>query len=172
MIDAEFCHVMSCYNRWQNKSLYREADKLTADARDADRGAFFGSIHATLAHVLWGDRIWMSRFDGWAAPTGGVAETGDWATLMSRRRSTDDEICLWTKQLNQNALEGDLVWHSPMINAEVQKPKWVLVQHFFNHQTHHRGQVHAMITAAGGVPDATDLGFIPGDVYDFYNEQS
>lgn len=163
MIDPEFCQMMARYNLWQNQSLYREAGRLSDDDRRADRGAFFGSIHATLGHILWGDRIWMSRLDGWKRPTGRMADSMGigWRDLSARRKSADQEIQLWAKQMKPFDLDGDLVWYSGVLNAEVQKPKWMLIQHFFNHQTHHRGQVHAMITAAGGTPDPTDLPFMP-----------
>ena len=63
-----------------------------------------------------------------------------------------------------NGWPGDLSWFSGALQADVSKPMWMLVSHFFNHQTHHRGQVHAMLTSAGAKPDDTDL-FIMPDPY-------
>jgi hypothetical protein len=62
MIDLAYVQRMARYNRWQNQSLYGVADALSEDERRRERGAFFGSIHKTLSHLLWADRIWMSRF--------------------------------------------------------------------------------------------------------------
>src|SRR4029450_9880640 len=70
MIDAAYVQRMARYNRWQNESLYGAAGTLSDAERRRARGAFFGSIHATLNHVLWGDRIWMSRLAGTAKPEG------------------------------------------------------------------------------------------------------
>lgn len=161
MITAAYCRTMARYNAWQNENLYGAADTLDEAARRADRGAFFGSIHGTLSHLLWGDRIWMSRFDGWAAPAGGIAGSrdfgGDWDAMMARRREADTAISDWARRLDDAGLEGDLSWYSGALQRDVQKPTALLVMHFFNHQTHHRGQVHAMLTAAGARPDDTDL---------------
>ncbi|MBT4428135.1 MAG: damage-inducible protein DinB, partial [Rhodospirillaceae bacterium] len=64
MISPDYVRTMATYNRWQNGSLYDAANTLSDDERKQARGAFFGSIHATLNHILWGDQIWMSRFTG------------------------------------------------------------------------------------------------------------
>src|SRR5690606_4695511 len=64
MITPEYARLFARYNCWQNKSLYDAASALSDDERKAKRGAFFGSIHATLNHLLWGDQIWMSRLAG------------------------------------------------------------------------------------------------------------
>lgn len=167
MIDAAFCRTMARYNRWQNNSLAAAADKLSDEERGRDRGAFFGSIAGTLNHLLWGDTIWMSRLDGWAPPAGGIAEsprlTADWGAWKAARRDADARIADWADRLADADLQGELAWFSRALGREVEKPKWLCVQHFFNHQTHHRGQVHAMITAAGGRPDDTDLFIMPDD---------
>jgi uncharacterized damage-inducible protein DinB len=70
MIDAAYVQRMARYNRWQNENLYGAADALSDAERQRTRGAFFGSIHATLNHLLWGDRIWMSRLAGTPRPEG------------------------------------------------------------------------------------------------------
>lgn len=166
MITPAHAQLMAAYNRWQNASIYGAASSLTDEARRADRGAFFGSIHETLSHVVWGDRIWLSRFTDHPAPEGGIpTSTGlyaDWDALRAARAETDDVIDRWTGALRPADLEGDLTWFSGAVGREVTKPKWVLATHFFNHQTHHRGQVHAMLTAGGATPEDTDIPFMPG----------
>ncbi|MCG6902787.1 MAG: DinB family protein [Rhodobacter sp.] len=165
MIDAAFCQRMARYNRWQNNSLVREADLLDEDVRAMNRGAFFGSISATLNHLLWGDTIWMSRFDGWEKPATGIPQsplfTPDWAAFKTARSAADARIIAWAQGLADADLHGDLAWYSGAIGADVVKPRWLCIQHFFNHQTHHRGQIHAMLTAAGGTPGDTDLFLMP-----------
>jgi uncharacterized damage-inducible protein DinB len=81
----------------------------------------------------------------------------DWVDLKARRVAVDRVILDWANGMTPEWLEGDLLWYSGAMKADVAKPKWLTVTHFFNHQTHHRGQVHAMLTAAGAKPDDTDL---------------
>jgi len=68
MISASFVRTMTAYNAEMNRGLYAAAGRLTGTQRRAGRGAFFKSIHGTLDHLPWGDRTWMSRFDGWPKP--------------------------------------------------------------------------------------------------------
>ena len=75
MIDRAYVQRMARYNRWQNENLYGVADRLSAEERRRERGAFFGSIHKTLSHLLWGDRIWMSRFTDVPKPQAGIPES-------------------------------------------------------------------------------------------------
>src|SRR5262249_6671309 len=128
------------------------------------RGAFFGSIENTLNHLLWGDRIWMSRFAGTPKPPGGIPQSvslyGDWGTLKSARADFDRTIIDWADAVQPEWLAGDMTYFSGAIGREVTAPRWVLVTHLFNHQTHHRGQVHCLLTPAGGRPSDTDLPFL------------
>ncbi len=166
MIDAEYARAMARYNAWQNRSLYREAGRLTDEQRRQDRGVFFRSLHGTLAHILWGDMMWMSRFDGWEKPSAGPADGEtwlDWEALKIERVEADRRISQWAGRLDSEALAGLLAWHSGVLGRDVSKPKWITVAHFFNHQTHHRGQAHAILTGFGMKPDATDLVFMPDD---------
>ena len=161
MIDAAYILCMARYNRWQNESLYRVADGLTDDARRLMRGAFFGSIHRTLNHILWGDMIWMSRFAKTDKPQAGMSGSAElhaeWRDLVAARKAFDDTIENWAEKLDPSWPEGNLTWFSVITQTERSMPRWVLVTNMFNHQTHHRGQVHAMLTQAGGKPDDTDL---------------
>jgi uncharacterized damage-inducible protein DinB len=165
MIDVAYVERMARYNRWQNENLYGAADGLTDEGRRHERGAWFGSIHKTLSHILWADRIWMSRFSDTPAPPGGipgsVALYPEWAGLKRERTAFDETIVAWAGRIDPAWLGGDLTWFSNAIQSEVTRPKWQLVTHFFNHQTHHRGQVHAMLTQAGAKPGDTDLFLLP-----------
>ena len=165
MIDVGYVQRMARYNRWQNENLYGGANALSDAERQRTRGAFFGSIHATLNHLLWGDRIWMSRLAGTPRPQGGIPQSvslyADWNDLKRERAAFDTVIVDWADQLEDASLAGELTWFSGAIKAEVRKPKWLLVTHMFNHQTHHRGQVHCMLTQAGSKPGDTDLPLMP-----------
>ncbi len=165
MIDVAYVQRMTRYNRWQNENLYGVADRLSDDERRREHGVFFGSIHKTLSHLLWGDRVWMSRFANWPKPDGGIPASvslfSDWDNLKHERTTTDGALVDWSDKLDASWVAGDMTWFSGAINREVTKPTWQLVTHFFNHQTHHRGQVHAMLTQAGGKPHDTDLFVMP-----------
>lgn len=167
MIGTEHVQLMAAYNRWQNKSIFDAADSLSDAERREDLGAFFGSIEATLNHILWADRLWMSRFAGWPAPNvpdipSSTGEINGWADLKTQRAALDARIIEWTQGLSAQDLSGDLSWYSGAMSRDITKPFWILLTHFFNHQTHHRGQAHAMLTSKGATPDDTDIPFMPG----------
>ena len=167
MISNEFVKTMARYNQWQNGSIFGAADGLSDKARKLDRGAFFGSIHRTLCHLYWGDCLWTSRFAGFAAPAmvTSAAETADiiadWNELRDRRAQCDAQIIGWADGLNNGEIIGDITWYAVTADKEFTKSLADVLVGFFNHQTHHRGQVHAMITAAGGKPDDTDFILMP-----------
>jgi uncharacterized damage-inducible protein DinB len=165
MIDTAYVRRMARYNRWQNANLYGVADTLTDEERRRERGAFFGSVHKTLSHLLWADQIWMSRFTNGPRPQAGIPESvslyPDWDGLKRERVSFDETMITWADRLDPAGLDANLTWFSGGVMREITKPRWVLVTHMFNHQTHHRGQVHCMLTQAGGKPHATDLPALP-----------
>ncbi len=166
MISPDYVRLMARYNAWQNGSIYGAADRLTPAQRQEDRGAFFGSIQATLAHLLWADQMWMMRLCGTPAPRAGTIPEStraypDWQELRADRQDCDDALSRWAAGLDATALAGDYSWHSASAGATLTRPRWLLVTHMFNHQTHHHGQVHALLTAFGVQPAATDIPFLP-----------
>jgi uncharacterized damage-inducible protein DinB len=165
MIAPAYIQRMARYNRWQNANLYGVADSLSAAERTRHRGAFFDSIHNTLSHLLWADRTWMSRFTNQPRPEGGIAESvalyTDWHDLKTERASFDLAIIDWADGVDASWLATDQTYYSGGARRNVTRPRWLLVTHMFNHQTHHRGQVHCMLTQAGGKPHDTDLPLTP-----------
>ena len=166
MISPSYVQMMASYNVWQNKSLYGAADRMTDAARRKVRGAFFGSIHQTLNHILWADHLWLNRLGDFDPPARdgvpqSVAMHDDWPQLNAARRATDQTIIDWAASMRQSDLDGNFTWWSGGVDGDMSKPRGLLVTHMFNHQTHHRGQVHAMLTAAGEKPDDTDIPFMP-----------
>lgn len=162
MITTDYAATMARYNRWQNRSLVAAASSLSDAARWQDRGAFFRSIAETLNHILWDDRVWLARLRGAQAE---AAEIGarhpyteapeDWAEFTAARAALDDEILHWAEGLTPEDLAGVTSWQRGP--EQVETPFAFNVVHLFNHQAHHRGQVHAMLTAAGATPEPTDL---------------
>jgi uncharacterized damage-inducible protein DinB len=165
MIDGAYVERMARYNRWQNENLYSAADRLSEIERCRERRAFWGSIHNTLNHLLWGDRMWMSRLTGSPRPSVGIADSGslyaDWTALKAERIRFDQTIIDWADAIAPSWLAAEMTCYSLPVQRDVTQPHWVLVTHLFNHQTHHRGQVHCMLTQAGERPSDTDLPFMP-----------
>ncbi len=166
MIDASYVRLMARYNAWQNTQLSPVVEAMPEAELTADRGAFFGSIFATLNHLLWADRMWMSRFDAaFTPPEGGIRESVELTPTISvwsaERFRMDGRIRLWADDLDTVGLRGNLTWYSGAAGREMKKPMALCVTHFLNHQTHHRGQVHAMLTAAGQAAPVSDLFLMP-----------
>ena len=161
VINPAFVQIMAAYNAEMNRRVYAAAHRLSDQQRRLDRGAFWGSIHGTLCHLLWGDQTWMSRFDGWPKPTGTIKESAtlipDFDELRQARVDADGRILTWASRVPESWLLEDHAWFSGAAGREMRAPRSLLVTHFFNHQTHHRGQAHAMITAAGEQTGDTDL---------------
>ncbi|MFK7763129.1 MAG: DinB family protein [Roseobacter sp.] len=168
MIDPRYAQTMARYNIWQNTQLVPMLAAMTADELAADRGAFFGGLLATANHLLWGDTLWMSRFD--STISGPACAAADHTRLHDSlsgwtedRRRMDKEIMRWADALTPADLAEDMTWFSAMKPGEMSSPISTAVVHFFNHQTHHRGQIHAMLTAAGRNAPVSDLAFMPKD---------
>ena len=167
MINPGYVLTMARYNAWQNKQLMAAMAGMTEDALRMERGAFFGSILATANHILWGDAMWMARFQGMEPPAVPIAESvalhPTRAAWSAERFRMDGRILLWAEKIHALDLVGDLTWYSGVMGRQVTKPKGALITHMFNHQTHHRGQIHAMLTAAGVKAPVSDLFFMPED---------
>jgi len=161
VITPAHARAMAAYNAEMNRRLYAAAATLTDAQRREEAGAFFGSIHGTLCHLLWGDRVWMSRFAGWDRPAGGIADSprlvAEWAALSEARVEADAAMLTWARGLTPADLDGDLTWFSGATGREMRRPRWLLITHMSNHQTHHRGQAHALLTRFGAKTLDTDL---------------
>lgn len=166
MITPQLVQILSDYNTWQNASVFGAADALSADERSKPRGAFWGSIEGTLNHLLWGDRMIFSRVGRGAPPEKQIADSvhegGDWISLKRARNDQDAIIATWAATVTQSDLDTSLTYVSAVTGAELTRNIGLMTVHMFNHQTHHRGQVHAMLTAAGAAPEDTDLPLMPG----------
>ncbi len=165
MMTGEWVVMMARYNRWQNENLYGAADGLEDAVRRQEAGGWFGSIFGTLNHILWADRFWMHRLTGSPKPVCGfeqsVSECEDWEALRRARVAMDGAIVAWAEAITPAQLRGEYSWTSSRGEAR-SKPMGLVVTHVFNHQTHHRGQVHGLLTRFGVRPGDTDLFFMPG----------
>lgn len=155
--------VLARYNRWMNEKLYAVAVELADADRKRDQGAFFGSLHGTLNHLLFGDRIWLRRFgvdDAGELRTGSAAYGhdlyDDFAELRRERVKTDLVFDRWAKSLTDEALAAPLRY-SNQSGKSFEHPLHYAAQHLFNHQTHHRGQVTTLLMQLGRDPGVTDM---------------
>lgn len=165
MIDPGYARAFARYNRWMNRNLFDCAARLTDEQRKEDVGAFFRSIHGTLNHLLLGDGIWMGRFEGpvFVPKTKSLAEElhADFGGLRRAREAMDARIGEWAARLSQETLASELRYTSIVNPAPRTMPMWLAVTHFFNHQTHHRGQVTTLLMQRGIDPGVTDLMWLP-----------
>ncbi|MFL4468766.1 DinB family protein [Tateyamaria armeniaca] len=169
MIEKKYAQTMARYDRWQNQSLVAAADKLTDAERWEKRGAFFGSIAETLNHILWDHRIWLARQRGDSATAREIGPNHpytdaprDWSDYKRQRAELDDEIRTWCDGLTDADMSRDVQWMRG--DMAVETGFGFNLVHMFNHATHHRGQVHAMLTGAGIDPGSTDLPMMPETV--------
>jgi uncharacterized damage-inducible protein DinB len=151
--------MFSRYNAWANERLYDAAAKLSDADYRADRGAFFKSMHGTLNHLLVADRIWMHRFTG-TEPTSGKLDAilyEDFSALREARRNEDARIVRFVDGLSIVDLDGNIRYRTITNPQDIEQPLAPALDHFFNHQTHHRGQAHGLLTAMTGDAPSFDL---------------
>lgn len=162
-MNAEYARTMARYNEWMNTRLYEAAATLSDDRRKEDMGAFFKSIHGTLNHLLLADRVWMGRFTGSPIAVTSLAQElhSDFEELRRQRAGTDRDIIAWAQELTEDVLAGDLSYTSIVNPQPRSSPMGIAVTHFFNHQTHHRGQLTTLLMQRGIDPGVTDLIWMP-----------
>jgi uncharacterized damage-inducible protein DinB len=159
------------YNHWFNERLYAACEQLSDDERKQERGAFFGSIHKTLNHLVWGDQLWLKRFAAQGVafpalgdnvldlPDGALHATvlhADWHALRAKREQLDAAIEQWLLHMSPD-FPLRIMRYSNSKGVAREHPAWQALTHFFNHQTHHRGQVTTLLKQAGVDPGMTDL---------------
>lgn len=155
----EHFEMFAAYNRWANGVLYAAAHELTEDELNRSQGAFFGSMIGTLNHLLSADRIWMKRFTGAGnAPT--ALDTilhPDLDGLEEARNAEDERIIAWVGGLSEEALANNFSYRPITKPEPVTQKLGSALSHFFNHQTHHRGQCHMILTSLGKPSLTLDL---------------
>lgn len=168
--------LMATYNQWMNAKLYEASSRLDNDALIADRGAFFGSVFATLNHVMVADTIWLKRFADHPAHFPALAPVHtlpfprslgqplyvDFAPLWDARTDMDNLIIRFVSETEAAHFDQPLHY----LNTQGEKfarPFGPLLQHFFNHQTHHRGQITTLLSQSGIDVGVTDLSALIGD---------
>ncbi len=143
--------MFAAYNHWANAAIYDAAKELTPEESGANKGAFFGSLVGTLNHLLCADRIWMRRFTGSGeAPAAlNVILHAEFEPLRNAREAEDARIIAWIDSLDDKVLGCNFTYVPVSTPEPVTQKLGSALFHFFNHQTHHRGQCHAILTALG-----------------------
>ena len=168
IVDQYRC--LARYNTWMNEKLYTLAATLDDETRKRDVGAFFRSLHGTLNHILWADRIWLWRFtrdreigesherDGTPIAIGMHDQMlyDDFDDLRRERARTDRHIEAWVAGFDAATLAAT-IRYSSLTGGTREHPLWMAVTHFFNHQTHHRGQATTLLMQLGHDPGVTDF---------------
>ena len=159
------------YNRWMNQRLYDACEALSDEERKRQRGAFFGSIHHTLTHLVLADKMWLHRFASQetrfgALPTAALALPEgsdytsdlhpDWQDLRQTRAALDEVIERWLAEMTPDFLTSTMTYANTK-GVQRAHPAWQAMTHFFNHQTHHRGQATTLLMQAGVDVGVTDL---------------
>lgn len=162
MYNQNYYETMAEYNHWMNQKLYAICANIPDQKRKENLGAFFQSIHGTLNHLLFGDRVWMGRFTEKPFP-GKIGQElyADFTELRQQREVTDQQILEWSKSLSPEWLSQSLQYTSGVDGKTRILPTWVLVTHMFNHETHHRGQLTTLLNQLGYDSGITDLPFLP-----------
>lgn len=147
------------YNEWANARLYAAVAELPDAEYRADHGAFFKSVHGTLNHLLVGDRVWMQRLTGEGdAPTSlDAILCDDLKSLRAARTEEDARIIAFVAGLSDADLARKVRYRTISRPAEIEQELGYALPHVFNHQTHHRGQVHGLLTRITGDAPSLDL---------------
>lgn len=150
--------LLAQYNALANQRLYAACAQLSSEALKQSRPAWFNSIHGTLNHILVGDRVWLSRFANQTMPSTGLDAIlyDDFAELHQARIAEDLRISTFAANLTAEFLSQSMTYcnNAGFTHTE---PLTLLVTHFFNHQTHHRGQIHNLLSQTTVKPPSLDL---------------
>lgn len=140
------------YNAWCNRRLYDAAARLSDTDYRARRGAFFSSVHGTLNHLMVGDRIWMQQFTGKGEvpPSLDAILYEDFHDLRAARLAEDARINDYVESLSEQDFAGTIRYRTFVNPANIEQDLAPALDHFFNHQTHHRGQAHALLSGVLG----------------------
>lgn len=151
--------TMAAYNAWANRRLYAAAAALPDALYRQPAGAYFGSLEGTLNHLLTTDRIWLRRLtgEGEAPNRLDVILFVQFDALRTAREAEDVRLERYVAKLSAADLNAEFEYSTTSGQLQRQ-PRWEVLAHLFNHQTHHRGQAHAILTRVGvAEPPSLDL---------------
>ncbi|WP_027486094.1 DinB family protein [Allorhizobium undicola] len=151
--------MFAAYNEWANQTLYEAAATLSEEELHRETGAFFGSLFGTLSHLVVADQIWLRRLSG-EGPTHtqlNAKPCADFHSLHQARVETDARLRQFCEALTEEKLAGEIEYRPVTSPEPVRQPLGQILAHLFNHQTHHRGQAHMILTVLGKPSLVLDL---------------
>lgn len=151
--------MFATYNAWANQQVYDAASGLTKDEFARDVGAFFKSMRGTLNHLLVADKIWLKRFTGEGDAPAALDTILyiDFPKLRVAREMEDKRLVDWIGSQSEKALAGRFTYMTVTDMRTVSQRVAPALAHLFNHQTHHRGQAHTILTVLGKEAPSLDL---------------
>ena len=151
--------LMARFNQWANARLYDTVARLAEKDYRTDRKLFFGSIHRTLNHLMVVDRLWTRRIDG--EPHGvsslDMVLYDRFDELRKAREEEDRRLIRQVDALEHSDMRKSIRYRRIIGDAEAQTRCDHILITLFNHQTHHRGQIHAALTQSDIEPPPLDV---------------
>jgi len=157
-MDKNYFQTLARYNRWANKKLYDVVETVSIEEFEKDSKAYFASMRGTLNHILFGDWAWTLRLKGKSSAhlEMGKIYHPSFAALKKARLEADEDFLILLDDMNNDEISADLTYRN-IKGIEYVMPTHHVLAHVFNHGTHHRGQVHCLLTQAGIEAPSLDL---------------
>jgi uncharacterized damage-inducible protein DinB len=157
-MNGRYFAMLAAYNAWANRRLFEACEGLSVNEYLRERASFFGSLHATLNHILVIDRIWIARIEGQTPPNLKLDQIlyGDLIGLKVARLAEDEHIRIMIDGIGQEKLDRPIEYRNSR-GDRFATPLTLVLGHLFNHQTHHRGQVHGLLSQTEVPPPPLDL---------------
>ena len=154
-----YFQTLARYNQWANRRIYAAVGELPPAEIAGPRIGFFPSLLKTLNHLIVADRIWLSRLTATPDPDAKALDqiiAADFADLSAQRAALDARIIGVVTDLPAARL-GEILVYKTMAGAPFETPIDMVLAHMFNHQTHHRGQAHSMLSGTKVAPPSLDM---------------
>lgn len=160
----EIYSSLALYNGWMNQKFLSQCSQISDETRKKPSGTPFGSIHGVWNHILLADRLWLARFEGKNVPALKLSDElyADWEEFKIERAQTDTHICDFVALQTIESLSQIFEWTSIAVPKHHALTFGLVLTHFFNHQTHHRGQISALMEQNGLDCGVTDFPYTPG----------
>jgi len=157
-MDKTYFLTQATYNRWANKKLYDVVETLSPADFAKDGGAYFKSIQGTLNHLMFGDWAWVLRLRGKSSAHLVMDKIyhADFASLKQARLEADEDLITFVTEMSDDFLSGTITYNN-IQGVEYTMPVAMVLTHIMNHGTHHRAQVHTLLTQLGLEVPSLDL---------------
>lgn len=157
MIAVAQLQELFAYNAWANRRLLTALEALSAKDYTLDLKTSFGSVHGTVAHIVWGEELWLRRWQG--APPPAVPQGKDLASLAAARQrweAIEADRANYLRGLTDARMEDELIVRASTGGEFKHRLRETLL-HAVDHSTYHRGQLVTMMRQLGHTPPATGL---------------